>query len=170
MKSINKWIVKHLKLTYSLSFITPIVLVIIGIVVIGISGVVLIKSIRSSTTPTKVVSVNLSPTSTQITTEEKAKTVNVSLSGTYRCWSFNVSGVGGGSCIRPPQPPMVLNSDGTYKFSSEQGTYNVKDGLIYLSQSKIRGAGKLLEDNNQIRFEYDYKERHYTVTYLKNKQ
>jgi hypothetical protein len=85
-----------------------------------------------------------------------------SLAGQYRCWSYNVSG-GGGSCRLAP--PLVLNSDGTYQMSSEKGTYKVEDGKVVLSESKIRGPGKL-EAGNHIVFEYDLKGMHHTVTYL----
>ena len=91
------------------------------------------------------------------------------LSGTYRCWSFNNS-AGGGSCRTPPQPALIVSDDGTYSLSSERGTYEIRDGMIYLSESKIRGPGTLLENNMQIRFEYDYNVRHYTVTYLKQEE
>ena len=81
--------------------------------------------------------------------------------GQYRCWSYNVSG-GGGSCRLAP--PLVLNSDGTYQMSSEKGTYKVQDGRLVLSESKIRGPGKL-QGGNRIIFEYDYKGMRHTVTY-----
>ncbi len=82
--------------------------------------------------------------------------------GTYRCWSYNVSG-GGGSCTL--SPAIVLKSDGTYSISSEQGTYQVAGDTLTLSQSKLRGPGKII-DGNKIRFEYDYQTLHHTVTYL----
>ena len=37
----------------------------------------------------------------------------------------------------------------------------------FLSESKIRGPGKLLEGDRQIRFEYDYNGWHHTITYLR---
>lgn len=85
-----------------------------------------------------------------------------SVAGTYRCWSYNVSG-GAGSCRL--SPPMILNPDGTYQMSSERGTYTVKGDTIILSESKIRGPGKL-QNGNQIVFEYSYKGLNHTVTYL----
>ena len=85
------------------------------------------------------------------------------LAGTYRCRSYNVGGAGG----RPPvgTPPLVLNANGTYSMSSEHGTYTVKGDTLVLSQSKIRGAGKL--NGNQVVFEYDFKGLHHVVTYVK---
>ncbi|MBI4599981.1 hypothetical protein HY732_03590 [Candidatus Uhrbacteria bacterium] len=84
--------------------------------------------------------------------------------GSYRCWSYNVSGGGGGDCRL--FAPIVLNTDGTYSVSSEKGTYSVKDDVVTLSASKLRGPGTLL-GGTQIRFEYDYNGWHHTITYLK---
>ena len=85
-----------------------------------------------------------------------------SIAGLYRCWSYNVSG-GGGSCRLVP--PLAINSDGTYQVSSEIGTYKVQDGNVVLSESKIRGPGKL-EGGSRIVFDYDFKGMHHRVTYL----
>ncbi len=85
------------------------------------------------------------------------------MTGTYRCWSYNVQGAGK-SCT---SPPIVLNKDGTYLMSSEKGTFAVDGDTIILSESKIRGPGKILEDGNQLRFEYDYNNWHHVITYLK---
>ena len=98
--------------------------------------------------------------------QEQPEPTKQLLSATYRCWSFHIDGSGGGACRT--QPSLVLQQDGTYTFStSEKGTYEIRDGKLYLSASKIRGAGLLLENDMQIRFEYDYNGRHYTMTYLK---
>lgn len=70
---------------------------------------------------------------------------------------------GGGTCRLAP--PLVLNSDGSYRMSSERGTYAVKGGKLLLSESKIRGPGRL-EGGNRIVFEYDYRGMRHTVTYL----
>lgn len=86
-----------------------------------------------------------------------------SVSGTYRCWSFNVGGRGG-KCT---SPPIVLYPDGRYSMSSEQGTYSVAGDQIKLSQSQKRGPGKLLENGNQIQFQYQYNGLDQTVTYLR---
>lgn len=83
------------------------------------------------------------------------------IAGHYRCLSYNVSG-GGGSCRLAP--PLTLNSDGTYRMSSERGTWRVADGRVHLSGSKIRGPGKLAKDNRII-FEYTYRRWQHTVTY-----
>ncbi len=86
-----------------------------------------------------------------------------SLSGNYRCWHFNVGGRGG----RCTNPALQLSPNGHYKMSSEQGTYSVKGDQIILSESKQRGPGKLLENGQQIQFEYEYNGLHHTVTYLR---
>lgn len=82
--------------------------------------------------------------------------------GTYRCWSYNVSG-GGGSCRLAA--PIVINADGTYQESSTRGTYRVAGDRIQFSESTIRGPGTLAGEN-QIVFEYDYGGRRHNVTYL----
>ena len=86
------------------------------------------------------------------------------VAGSYRCWSYNVSGGGGGDCRL--FAPIVLNTDGTYSVSSEKGTYSVKGDIITLSESKLRGPGTLI-GGTQIRFEYDYNGWHHVITYLK---
>jgi len=90
---------------------------------------------------------------------------NTSLAGSYRCFSYNVSGGGGGDCRL--FAPIVLNANGTYSMSSEKGTYVVKGDVVTLSESKLRGPGTLLEGGMQMRFEYDYNGWHHTITYLK---
>src|SRR3989338_1679406 len=85
--------------------------------------------------------------------------------GSYRCWSYNVSGGGGGNCRL--FAPLVLKSNGLYSLSSEAGTFSVEGNTMYLSESKIRGSGTLLEGGLQIRFEYDYNGWHHVLTYLK---
>lgn len=104
------------------------------------------------------------------TNEGNTNVVKQTLSGTYRCWSFNIEGSGAGSCRNPPQAPLILNSDGTYSVSREEGKQEVKDGKLILSQSKIRGPGTILEEGMQIRFEYEYNGKQYTVTYLKSEE
>ncbi|MEK7122927.1 MAG: hypothetical protein AAB855_03665 [Patescibacteria group bacterium] len=84
--------------------------------------------------------------------------------GSYRCWSYNVSGGGSGDCRL--FAPIVLNADGTYAISSEKGTYSVSGSTIILSESKLRGPGTLI-GGTQIRFEYDYNGWHHVITYLK---
>lgn len=82
--------------------------------------------------------------------------------GTYRCWSYNVSG-GGGNCRL--SPPIVLRADGTYQESSTSGTYRIEGNRIHFSKSTVRGAGEITGEN-RITFEYDYRDWHHTVTYL----
>lgn len=82
--------------------------------------------------------------------------------GSYRCWSYNVSG-GGGSCRLAP--PIMIRADGTYQESSTSGTYRIDGNRIYLSRSTVRGPG-VIAGENQITFDYDYRGWHHTVTYL----
>lgn len=98
------------------------------------------------------------------TSSSKPVTSTQDISGSYRCYSYNVSGGGGGDCRL--FAPIVLNKDGTYSVSSEKGIYTVQGELVTLSESKLRGVGKLL-GGTQLRFEYDYNGWHHVVTYLK---
>lgn len=86
------------------------------------------------------------------------------VAGTYRCVSFNVGGRGG----RCTSPPLMLQANGEYDMSSEHGTYTVEGNQIVLSESKIRGAGHL--QDNEIVFEYSYKGLQQTVTYRREAQ
>ncbi len=81
--------------------------------------------------------------------------------GTYRCLSYNVSG-GGGSCSNFQR--LVLNPDGTYRFSSTRGRWSVENGNLILSSSKLWGPGKILPDAT-LRFEYDYRGWHHVLTW-----
>lgn len=88
------------------------------------------------------------------------------MAGTFRCWQYLVDGATSLNGCRL-QAALVLNEDGTYSFSSEQGTYTVKGDTITLSESKIRGPGKILEQGMQIYFEYTLNGKDYTTTYLR---
>lgn len=83
------------------------------------------------------------------------------MAGRYRCLSYNVSG-GGGSCRLAP--PLMLNRDGSYTMSRERGTWRVAGDRVHLSESKIRGPGRIARDG-RIVFEYTYGGRRHTVTY-----
>ena len=50
-----------------------------------------------------------------------------SIAGTYRCWSYHVSG-GAGNCRIAPS--LVLHADGRYEMSSEHGTYRVSGDVV----------------------------------------
>ncbi|MDP3710842.1 MAG: PA14 domain-containing protein [bacterium] len=113
--------------------------------------------------PPKIPKVEVKP-APKVEAPKIASKSSKKLSGSYRCWSYNVSG-GGGSCRI--SPPIVLKTDGGYSMSSEVGTYYIEGDQIFLSESKIRGPGKLLEGDIQIRFEYDYNGWHHTITYLR---
>lgn len=95
--------------------------------------------------------------------ENKVEAKGKTLSGTYYCWSYNVDGYG----AKCTSSKFEFKTDGTYTFSSESGTYTVSGNTVTLSASKIRGPGTLLENDMQIRFEYEYNGKHHTVTYLK---
>lgn len=87
------------------------------------------------------------------------------MTGNYRCWMFNVSGAG----KRCTSPALVLNKNGKYTMGSEKGTWKYEGGDLILSQSKIRGPGKVQvgRDGMQIIFEYNYRNWAHRVTYLK---
>ncbi|MBI2483316.1 hypothetical protein HYV74_04055 [Candidatus Uhrbacteria bacterium] len=87
------------------------------------------------------------------------------MAGSYRCWSYNVSG-GGGSCRLAP--PLELKANGTYTMSSERGRFTVRGNQLTLSQSKLRGKGTVSEDGMRILFEYPYNGWQHTVTYLRS--
>lgn len=70
--------------------------------------------------------------------------------------------------MRCTSPPIKIKKDGTYSMSGEKGTWKVKDGKVILSESKIRGPGRIVED--KLVFEYAYQGLRYTVTYLRQKQ
>lgn len=83
--------------------------------------------------------------------------------GTYRCSAYNISGIGG-SCRNTP--PLALNRDGTYRFSSTRGHWNTKGGKLHLSGSRLWGAGKILGADT-VRFAYDYRGWHHVVTWVR---
>lgn len=103
-------------------------------------------------------------------TETQPQTQPTRLSGTYRCWQFNLNGriLSTNSCRT--YSPIVLNADGTYNISSEHGTYTISGDQITLSESKIRGVGTLKEGNMQIYFKYSYNGSDYETTYLLQEQ
>src|SRR3989338_5583718 len=86
------------------------------------------------------------------------------MTGTYRCWMFNVSGAG----KRCTSPALVLKENGRYTMGSEKGTWKY-DGEFILSESKIRGPGKVQVGANGMRviFEYSYRGWDHVVTYLR---
>lgn len=92
-----------------------------------------------------------------------SKPAGATLSGSYRCWSFNVDGAGG----RCTSPPIVFSGGGAYSMSSESGNYTVSGSSVTLSESKIRGVGTLSEDKAQLAFHYFLSGKEYYITYLK---
>lgn len=79
----------------------------------------------------------------------------------YRCWQMNAGGVGG---YCRTSPPIVFNSDGTYRESSRGGRYTVSGDRVTMSGSTVRGPGRIA--GNNIVFKYNYQNLEYTVTYL----
>lgn len=81
--------------------------------------------------------------------------------GTYRCASYNVSG-GGGSCRN--FQPLILNADGSYRFSSTRGRWSMQGRQLILSESTLWGPGQPVGQDS-IRFEYDYRGWHHVLTW-----
>src|SRR3989338_11574468 len=87
------------------------------------------------------------------------------MAGNYRCWMFNVSGAG----KRCTSPALVLKENGKYMMGSEKGSWKYEGGALILSESKIRGPGKVQVGGNGMRviFEYSYRGWSHVVTYLR---
>lgn len=85
-----------------------------------------------------------------------------SLSGSYRCFQFEIDGVARGCQYAPP---IFLHGDGTYQESGVKGTYVVNGQQLQLSPDGIRGAGQLR--NDQIVFEYVDRERTHRLVYTR---
>lgn len=81
--------------------------------------------------------------------------------GSYRCSAYNVSG-GGGSCRN--FQPLVLNADGSYRFSSTRGEWRVQGGRLVLSESPLWGPGQIV-GGDAVRFEYDYRGWRHVLTF-----
>lgn len=81
--------------------------------------------------------------------------------GKYRCSAYNVAGAGG-SCTGTPA--LVLNADGTYKFSSTFGQWSVRRGRLFLSEPQLWGSGQILGPES-FRFSYDYRGKRHIVTW-----
>lgn len=108
------------------------------------------------------------------------------VAGSFRCWSYNTGSSAGGGGITGGESkqsivpstlglgqgcrlfaPIVLKEDGKYEMSKEKGTWKVQGDTVVLSESKIRGPGKILEGGMQIRFEYEYNNSRHIITYLR---
>ncbi len=99
---------------------------------------------------------------------QKKRTLSIMenrLVGSYRCSSYNVSGGGGANCRLTP--PIVFSPDGSYRMSSEKGTFKVLKGKVVLSASKLRGPGTVSTDARSVRFSYTYRGWKHVVTYLR---
>ena len=81
--------------------------------------------------------------------------------GTYANLSFNVNGMGGQNRL---MPRLTLHKDGKYGWGNQEGTYEYRDGEVYLSGSYAGwGPGKVDKDY-KIWFEFTKNGKHYTVT------
>jgi len=80
--------------------------------------------------------------------------------GTYRCASARV-GRRTGQCT---SPPLILQADGRYHIWGEQGTYKIRGGWLYLSESKKRGRGRLCH-GREIVFRYSYRGQRHTIKF-----
>ena len=86
---------------------------------------------------------------------------NSLIPGSYRCTAYNISG-GGGSCRN--MQPLVINPDGTYRYSSTRGQWSIQNGKLVLSESKLWGKGELV-GRDSIRFSYAYRGWQHVVTW-----
>src|SRR3990167_3217612 len=116
----------------------------------------------SNNTKADVLKVN-----TNATAKAKQTNSSSSIAGTYRCWHYEINDAPVEASCRT-FAPLVLNADGTYNLSSERGTYTLTDDQLILSESKLRGPGTLLENGEQIMFEYTVGDQDQRITYLRD--
>jgi hypothetical protein len=83
------------------------------------------------------------------------------VAGTYANLSFNVDGAGGQNRL---MPRLVLASDHTYKWGRESGTYEYRDGKVYLSGSYAAWGPGRVDKDYKIWFEFTKQGKRYTVT------
>lgn len=84
---------------------------------------------------------------------------SASLVGTWACQSVYGGPFTGRAC--PTWPQLLLRSDDTYTWGSEQGTWEVKEGRLHLSGRT--GTGSLDADGKLI-VEYEVKGTSYRQT------
>lgn len=86
-----------------------------------------------------------------------------SLASQYECGSFNVSGGGAGSCGLMPW--LKLNTDGSYGWGSETGTYQSSVGQVTFSGSLAAWGPGQVNGSGQIVFQFKQAGKAYVVTY-----
>lgn len=84
---------------------------------------------------------------------------NLSLVGTWACQSVYGGPFTGRSC--PTWPQLSLRANGTYTWGSERGTWELKEGILYLSNRT--GTGRLNADG-QLIVEYEVNRTKYRQT------
>lgn len=82
------------------------------------------------------------------------------IAGTYRC-TFAQVGRRVGHCS---SPPLILNSDGSYRIWGEEGTYRIRGRSIIFSESRKRGPGRLGR-GREIVFEYTYRGQKHRIKF-----
>jgi len=94
-------------------------------------------------------------------TTVRTEQAGAGIASTYANLSFNVDGMGGQDSL---MPRLELNTDNTYRWGGESGTYEYRVGKVYLSGSYATwGPGKVDKDY-KIWFEFSKKEKRYMVT------
>lgn len=83
------------------------------------------------------------------------------VAGTYANLSFNVDGAGGQN---RSMPRLDLDADKTYTWGKESGTYEYREGRIYLSGSHAAWGPGRVDSDFKIWFEFTKQGKHYTVT------
>ncbi len=90
-----------------------------------------------------------------------AKDGPAGLVGTYANLSFNVDGAGGQNRL---MPRLELRADYAYRWGRETGTYEYRDGRVYLSGSYASWGPGRVDKDSKIWFEYRKNGKLYTVT------
>jgi hypothetical protein len=83
------------------------------------------------------------------------------IAGTYANLSFNVDGLGGQNRL---MPRLELNADNTYGWGRESGTYEYRDGKVYLSGPYGHWGPGRVDKDYKIWFEFTKNGKQYTVT------
>jgi hypothetical protein len=91
----------------------------------------------------------------------QAANAPASVAGTYANLSFNVDGAGGQNRL---MPRLELRADQTYRWGRESGTYEYRDGRIYLSGSYSSWGPGRVDEDGKIWFEFTKGGKRYTVT------
>lgn len=96
----------------------------------------------------------------------KPARAQASLSGTYNCISVEIAG----KSHRCTAPSLEMNSDGSYQFLAERGTYEIVSGhWLVLSAAKNHGKARL-DGSRQIIFEFVSGGKRSKITYRRKYQ